>query len=138
LFFGSERRSFRDVEYWSEAVEMKLVEEHIMNFFFNRVGLILVIINLLLVLCGWLLKGENFNTFHFYYEALPIKIFCLLNLPAIFLGDLIMGAFFPAAQQSSDMFEFATPELVIIGVLSILQWLVIGRICGSGFKRKSS
>jgi len=117
---------------------MDRIKEHVMNFFFNRLGLIFVTVNLILVFFGWLLKGGNFNTFHFYYEPLPIKIFVLLNLPAIFLSDLIVGTFFPVTQRASDMLEVATPELVIIGIVSILQWLVIGRIFGSRFERRLS
>lgn len=95
-------------------------------FFTNRIGFILVFTNFVLVICGLAGKGWNYNSFHYYYEPLPIKIFTIINLPAIALAGEINNLLYSPPEKNWSFVIISNSELLLLVVFSISQWLLIG------------
>src|SRR5215204_2350706 len=58
-------------------------------FFTNRIGMVLVLSNLIIAISGLRNKDWNFSNFHFYYEPTEIKFLSLINFPAIIFGQFV-------------------------------------------------
>lgn len=94
-------------------------------FFFNRVGLCFVAFNVILLILGASEKGELFRFFHFTYEPWSIKMFFIINLPAILLADWVEQILYPVEPQGS-LIRISDLGLFLIGLFTLAQWLVTG------------
>lgn len=115
---------------------MKKLLSEFTIFFTNKVGILLVLINFILALLGSFLKGFTYNSFHFHYEPLPIKILILLNLPAIFIESFIYQIFFKPIDTQKFGVVISGCEFITIVICSIFQWLLIGYIFYKLFPKK--
>jgi len=89
-------------------------------FFSNRYGLTFLVGHWVLFGIGVYLRGGPLRLFaHFRYEPLLLKVLTVLDLPAIFIGDLISGT---ALQGLSDS------QALIYTTLISIQWILIGYI----------
>lgn len=105
---------------------MKLLLSQIKILFTNRIGFVLIFANFVLAFWGLAQKGWNYNTFHFYYEPLPTKIFTIVNLPAIAFAELINNLLYSPPKAGTSLIEISNGELLLSIVFSIFQWLLIG------------
>lgn len=98
----------------------------------NRIGLALVFANIILIIWGLSEKEWSYNSFHFYYEPIAIKIITLINFPAMLFEALIYNWFLPPQQNFSTVF-ISDSEMILIVLLSIFQWLLIGYLLNLTF-----
>lgn len=104
---------------------MQFLRSNLRIFFTNKLGLILVFANLILVIWGLSEKGCDYNYFHFYHEPISIKIVTVINFPALLLGELIYSWFFPPESGSTLIFV-SNSKILLISIFSIFQWLLMG------------
>jgi hypothetical protein len=111
---------------------MKLVKA----FFGNRWGLTLVAVNFLMAAWGVVEKRGDYQSFHYYYEPLPIKIIALVNLPAITLAEVVNAVFFSPVGDTFSMIWYSRFTMFLVAVFSSLQWLAIGFFLKKGLGEK--
>ena len=104
---------------------MQFLLSNLKLFFINRIGLILLFANLILIIWGLSEKGWDYNHFHFYYEPFAIKIISLINFPSLLFEELIYSWFYPP-QPSSSLILISNFQMLLISIFSIFQWLLIG------------
>ena len=114
---------------------MKKVLDEFVNFFTNKAGISLALINFTLALLGLYMKEFAYFYFHFHYEPMPIKILCLFNFPAMIAEEFISEQFFSVPETSFGV-TVSKYEFIIIIICSILQWLFIGYIFHKLFPKK--
>jgi len=84
----------------------------------NWSSLTLLVIHWSFFLLGIYVRGEPLRLFdHFLYEPLLLKILFVLDIPGIFLGDLIVG---PSLQGLSAL------QTCVYIILISLQWTLLG------------
>jgi hypothetical protein len=105
---------------------MRFLLSHLKVFFTNRIGAVFVFTNLILAVWGLSEKGWDYESFHFYYEPLAIKIITILNLPAIFIAELIYEWLYSPPKFGSTMVRIYDFEMFLTVVFSIFQWLLFG------------
>ena len=105
---------------------MRFLLFQLKTFFTNRIALTAVLANLVLAIWGLSEKGWNYSNFHFYNEPLPVKILAIINLPVIFLVEIVWRSLFPLPVSQFDSVIIDTFEMFLIVIFSIFQWLLIG------------
>jgi hypothetical protein len=115
---------------------MKFLLSQIKNFFTNRISLSAVLANFVLAIWGLSEKDWSYNSFHFIYEPIPIKILTIINIPAIAIGESLANQLFPSPSQPFGYVETNNSEMLFIVIFSILQWLLFGFVCKLIFQEK--
>ena len=113
---------------------MKFLLSQIKIFFTNRISLSAVFLNFILAIWGLSEKGWSYDSFHFIYEPVAIKILTIINIPAIAIGELLANQLFPSPFQQVGYVE--NSEMIFIVIFSIFQWLLFGYIWKSIFPEK--
>ncbi|MEP6786860.1 MAG: hypothetical protein ABJB40_00410 [Acidobacteriota bacterium] len=106
--------------------------------FLNKIGWVGIAFNSLLVIIGAIQKGDNFRWFHFYYEPVSIKLFFLLNIPPFVMAEWVDGAFRRQPLVNEELFVIPYDVLFLVGIFSVVQWLVVGYVLKSIFGKKSA
>ncbi len=102
------------------------------NLMLKRVGII-VAVHWILVGIGILIRGDLTTPIHWFYEPLMLKVFLLLDLPALFLTETLAGPFGPPFDPSvrhavGQTAIAGTPYSVtaLLIVITTLQWALVG------------
>ena len=96
------------------------------DFFTDRLGWLLVGVNVVLVAWGIIAKGGDFQSFHFTYEPLAVQIVALINLPAITLAESFNALLFAPVPSGSTMLHFSHSQMLFVALFTTLQWLAAG------------
>lgn len=106
---------------------MKFVIEQLKIFFTNRIGLALVSFNLFLIIWGMYEKGENYNSFHLFYEPAPLKLFVYINWWIVILVGELERNYFPSI-KSDSAFILSDFYMLHVVIICVLTWLLIGYV----------
>lgn len=100
-------------------------------FFTNRIGLLAVLTNFLLAILGLFQKDWSYDSFHFTYEPVSIKVLAISNLLVINLAESISRSLLPFPNSNIGNVRINAIEMLLIVIFSIFQWLFFGYLLSS-------